>query len=161
MDHQQRRSAAASSWESFVSASLCPAAGLDRPRPPPHARPASSQRRRKKVDHACVFCQRSHMTCDEGRPCQRCIKRRIGHLCHDLVAQQSVEASLAEGLSQPLYRCAPGPFTAPSPPPREAADGYEEWDLPEEEAYCGAGPTINFLDCDELCTKLGLICEEL
>ncbi|CAL1710089.1 unnamed protein product [Somion occarium] len=23
------------------------------------------------------------MTCDEGRPCQRCIKREIGHLCHD------------------------------------------------------------------------------
>lgn len=23
------------------------------------------------------------MTCDEGRPCQRCIKRDIGHLCHD------------------------------------------------------------------------------
>ncbi|KAG5458419.1 MAG: hypothetical protein BJ554DRAFT_1356 [Olpidium bornovanus] len=23
------------------------------------------------------------MTCDNGRPCQRCIKRSIGHLCHD------------------------------------------------------------------------------
>ncbi|KAJ3110519.1 hypothetical protein HDU96_006505 [Phlyctochytrium bullatum] len=23
------------------------------------------------------------MTCDEGRPCQRCIKRKIAHLCHD------------------------------------------------------------------------------
>ena len=23
------------------------------------------------------------MTCDEGRPCQRCIKRNIAHLCHD------------------------------------------------------------------------------
>ncbi|ORX44795.1 hypothetical protein DM01DRAFT_1340311 [Hesseltinella vesiculosa] len=23
------------------------------------------------------------MTCDDGRPCQRCIKRSIGHLCHD------------------------------------------------------------------------------
>lgn len=25
------------------------------------------------------------MTCDDGRPCQRCIKRSIGHLCHDEV----------------------------------------------------------------------------
>ncbi|KAF8509653.1 hypothetical protein BU17DRAFT_56011 [Hysterangium stoloniferum] len=25
------------------------------------------------------------MTCDSGRPCQRCIKREIGHLCHDEV----------------------------------------------------------------------------
>ncbi|SAL99409.1 hypothetical protein [Absidia glauca] len=32
---------------------------------------------------ACVFCRRSHMTCDEGRPCQRCIKRSIGDMCHD------------------------------------------------------------------------------
>ncbi|OAD79093.1 Zn(2)-C6 fungal-specific transcription factor, partial [Phycomyces blakesleeanus NRRL 1555(-)] len=32
---------------------------------------------------ACVYCRRSHMTCDDGRPCQRCIKRSIGHMCHD------------------------------------------------------------------------------
>lgn len=38
---------------------------------------------RKKVNQACVYCQRSHMTCDKERPCQRCVKRRIGHLCHD------------------------------------------------------------------------------
>ncbi|PJF17547.1 putative fungal zinc cluster transcriptionfactor [Paramicrosporidium saccamoebae] len=45
--------------------------------------PLGGVRRRKKTNHACVFCQRSHMTCDTERPCQRCIKRRIGHLCHD------------------------------------------------------------------------------
>ncbi|KAJ7455955.1 hypothetical protein B0H11DRAFT_1704011 [Mycena galericulata] len=39
--------------------------------------------KRRKVGHACLYCRRSHMTCDEGRPCQRCIKREIGHLCHD------------------------------------------------------------------------------
>jgi hypothetical protein len=33
--------------------------------------------------HACVYCRRSHVPCDEGRPCQRCIRRRIAHLCHD------------------------------------------------------------------------------
>lgn len=32
---------------------------------------------------ACVYCRRSHMTCDEERPCGRCLKRNIGHLCHD------------------------------------------------------------------------------
>jgi hypothetical protein len=30
-----------------------------------------------------VYCRRSHMTCDLERPCTRCIKRNIGHLCHD------------------------------------------------------------------------------
>ena len=39
--------------------------------------------KRRKVNLACIYCRRSHMTCDEGRPCQRCIKRDIGHLCHD------------------------------------------------------------------------------
>ncbi|SCO15579.1 uncharacterized protein FFB20_14784 [Fusarium fujikuroi] len=34
-------------------------------------------------NHACVYCRRSHMSCDLGRPCTRCIKRNIGHLCHD------------------------------------------------------------------------------
>lgn len=56
--------------------------------------------KRRKVSHACLYCRRSHMTCDEGRPCQRwyaspsytntlvkhsvlSIKREIGHLCRD------------------------------------------------------------------------------
>lgn len=39
--------------------------------------------RRRKVEHACIYCRRSHMTCDEGRPCSRCIRRNIGHLCRD------------------------------------------------------------------------------
>ncbi|RYC63614.1 hypothetical protein CHU98_g2598 [Xylaria longipes] len=33
-----------------------------------------SPRKRRKVNHACVYCRRSHMTCD---------LRNIGHLCHD------------------------------------------------------------------------------
>ncbi|KAK8086666.1 hypothetical protein PG994_001640 [Apiospora phragmitis] len=36
-----------------------------------------------RVPTACVYCRRSHMTCDLERPCTRCIKRNIGHLCHD------------------------------------------------------------------------------
>lgn len=41
------------------------------------------KRTKKKVEMACVYCRRSHMICDNTRPCQRCIKRGIGHLCHD------------------------------------------------------------------------------
>ncbi|KAL3462935.1 hypothetical protein BJX64DRAFT_258463 [Aspergillus heterothallicus] len=43
----------------------------------------ASPKKRRKVNHACVYCRRSHMTCDSERPCTRCIKRNIGHLCHD------------------------------------------------------------------------------
>lgn len=39
--------------------------------------------KRKPQTKACLFCRRSHMTCDDERPCSRCIKRSIGHLCTD------------------------------------------------------------------------------
>lgn len=42
--------------------------------------------KRKKVHHACLYCRRSHMTCDLNRPCHRCLKRNIGHLCHDEIS---------------------------------------------------------------------------
>ncbi|KJX99816.1 transcription factor Zn cluster Rds2 like protein [Zymoseptoria brevis] len=43
----------------------------------------TNKKKRRKVNHACVYCRRSHMTCDLQRPCARCVKRDIGHLCHD------------------------------------------------------------------------------
>ncbi|KAG9232181.1 meiosis protein SPO22/ZIP4 like-domain-containing protein [Amylocarpus encephaloides] len=38
---------------------------------------SKNAKKRRKVNHACVYCRRSE------RPCARCIKRNIGHLCHD------------------------------------------------------------------------------
>jgi serine/threonine protein kinase len=35
----------------------------------------------EQVNHACVHCRRSHMTCDGEQPCTRCITRNIEHLC--------------------------------------------------------------------------------
>ncbi|KAF9127804.1 hypothetical protein BGW39_005623 [Mortierella sp. 14UC] len=35
------------------------------------------------------------MTCDDGRPCQRCIKRNIGHLCHDEPKPSQLASSAA------------------------------------------------------------------
>src|SRR5690606_38303713 len=32
---------------------------------------------------ACVPCRESHSACDEGRPCQRCIKQNIGQQCRN------------------------------------------------------------------------------
>ncbi|KAA8905372.1 hypothetical protein FN846DRAFT_779075 [Sphaerosporella brunnea] len=54
--------------------------------PPSTTAPSStgrSPKKRRKVNHACVYCRRSHMTCNDVRPCTRCVKRNIGHLCHD------------------------------------------------------------------------------
>ncbi|KAK3949073.1 hypothetical protein QBC32DRAFT_44182 [Pseudoneurospora amorphoporcata] len=51
--------------------------------PSPQDDVQKAPKKRRKVNHACLYCRRSHMTCDLERPCTRCIKRNIGHLCHD------------------------------------------------------------------------------
>ena len=38
--------------------------------------------KKRKANNACVYCTRPHMMCDLQRPCSRCVKRDIGHLCH-------------------------------------------------------------------------------
>lgn len=43
----------------------------------------SITKRRKIVKRSCIFCRRSHVNCNEQRPCARCIKRNIAHLCRD------------------------------------------------------------------------------
>ncbi|CEH18504.1 related to rds2-regulator of drug sensitivity [Ceraceosorus bombacis] len=61
--------------------------------PGPGPGPGPKDTRKRKVGTACIYCRRSHMTCDESRPCKRCIKRDIGHLCHDEATQSSVSAA--------------------------------------------------------------------
>ncbi|KAI8873529.1 hypothetical protein GQ42DRAFT_112351, partial [Ramicandelaber brevisporus] len=39
--------------------------------------------RKRKAARACLHCQRAHVTCDDSRPCQRCIKNDRAHLCQD------------------------------------------------------------------------------
>ena len=64
-------------------------------------------KKRKRIGKACVYCNRSHMSCEEGmpiysisivhssdlkidilrflaRPCHRCVERGIAHLCRDI-----------------------------------------------------------------------------
>ncbi|KAJ3562816.1 hypothetical protein NP233_g9340 [Leucocoprinus birnbaumii] len=83
--------------------------------------------KRRKVNHACLYCRRSHMTCDEGRPCQRCIKREIGHLCHDERRPKPAEKAPASISGAPAV--VPNAFTPvpvyQGPPPTASA-----WPLP-------------------------------
>ncbi|KAI0049910.1 hypothetical protein FA95DRAFT_1556221 [Auriscalpium vulgare] len=66
------------------------------------------------------------MTCDDGRPCQRCIKREIGHLCHDenrtgkgdkqTTPAASTSASAAAAQVPPPQTMSIPPTPAPFPP---------------------------------------------
>ncbi|KAL1406276.1 Transcriptional regulator of nonfermentable carbon utilization [Vanrija albida] len=44
---------------------------------------------RKKVAKACLACQKSHLTCDECRPCTRCTKKGIGDQCVEGVRKKA------------------------------------------------------------------------
>ncbi|KAF5853873.1 hypothetical protein GGP41_006627 [Bipolaris sorokiniana] len=61
--------------------------------------PAKTSKKRRKVNHACIYCRRSE------RPCTRCVKRNIGHLCRDEpregVKKAKSEPDNGEGQSQP------------------------------------------------------------
>ncbi|KNC78979.1 hypothetical protein SARC_08609 [Sphaeroforma arctica JP610] len=39
--------------------------------------------KRRRVPKACVYCHRSHLMCDQSRPCKRCVDRNVAHLCRD------------------------------------------------------------------------------
>lgn len=52
----------------------------------PVGQPSSTRapgEKRKKVQKACRPCKRSHMPCQDQRPCPRCLKRGIPELCVD------------------------------------------------------------------------------
>lgn len=75
--------------------------------------PKKQKRRKKKVEMACVYCRRSHMICDDQRPCLRCVKRGIGHLCHDEPTPGRKKRTPESGEPGPV---APGPVpVAPGP----------------------------------------------
>ncbi|KAK9477868.1 hypothetical protein V1514DRAFT_308283 [Lipomyces japonicus] len=45
--------------------------------------------KRKKASRACFHCQKAHLTCDDARPCQRCIKRGLQSTCQDGVRKKA------------------------------------------------------------------------
>ncbi|WVQ83385.1 hypothetical protein IAT38_005526 [Cryptococcus sp. DSM 104549] len=49
----------------------------------------SERKARKKVAKACLACQKSHLTCDEQRPCTRCVKKGIPEQCVEGVRKKA------------------------------------------------------------------------
>lgn len=82
--------------------------------------------RRSKVAEACRFCRRSHMSCDAGRPCSRCVKRDIAHLCRD--------EPLPGGSATSTAPASPSSTPAPQLPP------------PQQQQQMGGGGNLLGLD---------------
>ncbi|KAI5962491.1 RDS2 [Candida pseudojiufengensis] len=84
----------------------------------------TKRKRKKKLEIACVYCRRSHMICDESRPCQRCIKRGISHLCYDEPSnsrQRKKAASLRKDVEEKTEEQPPQqpPQPLPTVPPQQ------------------------------------------
>ncbi|KIY44482.1 hypothetical protein FISHEDRAFT_31460, partial [Fistulina hepatica ATCC 64428] len=47
----------------------------------PQPRKTRDGPKKKKANRACFHCQKAHLTCDDSRPCQRCIKRGCAATC--------------------------------------------------------------------------------
>jgi len=45
--------------------------------------------KRKKTLRACYHCQRTHLTCDDARPCSRCVKRGLAATCTDGIRKKA------------------------------------------------------------------------
>ncbi|KAI8081735.1 uncharacterized protein BX664DRAFT_268219 [Halteromyces radiatus] len=64
--------------------------------------------RKKKAARACIHCQKAHLTCDDARPCQRCIKRGLSTTCADGARKkakylQDIDAATSPPTSQQTY----------------------------------------------------------
>lgn len=44
---------------------------------------------RKPALRACTFCHSKHLQCNNTRPCVNCVKRNIGHECHDATRKRA------------------------------------------------------------------------
>ncbi|PHZ17698.1 uncharacterized protein RHIMIDRAFT_11073 [Rhizopus microsporus ATCC 52813] len=68
----------------------------------------TSAPRKKKAARACIHCQKAHLTCDDSRPCQRCIKRNLSTTCTDGARKK---AKYLQDIDEPVNT----PTTAYSP----------------------------------------------
>lgn len=53
--------------------------------------------KRRKAVRACIHCQRTHLTCDNNRPCERCVHRGFAESCVDGVRKKAKYLGADEG----------------------------------------------------------------
>ncbi|KAG2201031.1 hypothetical protein INT47_006575 [Mucor saturninus] len=68
--------------------------------------------KRKILIQPCTHCQKAHLACDGGRPCQGCIKRDLGTTCSD-VLRKKTKLNTEEALFSPTTSI---PFTPADQP---------------------------------------------
>ncbi|KAL5523670.1 hypothetical protein ACEPAG_7843 [Sanghuangporus baumii] len=105
-------------------------------------RPPTKQRegpKKKKAQRACAHCQKAHLTCDDSRPCQRCIKRGMADKCvegHRKKAKYLLDEAELEALKK--GKTIPQNTPEGSQPPPSAQPVMEQF--PSSDLYFNIGP---------------------
>ncbi|KAK2464242.1 hypothetical protein APHAL10511_003699 [Amanita phalloides] len=89
--------------------------------------------KKKKANRACFHCQKAHLTCDDSRPCQRCIKRGIANNCtegHRKKAKYLLDDDELERLkrSKPLSTSVNTSEPTPAPSASSSTDPFSQND---------------------------------
>ncbi|KAF9501863.1 hypothetical protein BDN71DRAFT_1379254 [Pleurotus eryngii] len=72
--------------------------------------------KKKKANRACFHCQKAHLTCDDSRPCQRCIKRGIASNCTEGLRKKAKYLLDEEELDQLKRNKSAAPEGSSEPP---------------------------------------------
>lgn len=71
---------------------------------------AHQRQKRKKISWACNHCNKAHITCDEARPCQRCIQKGLQDSCTDAPRKKKKYlGDVPVSLVKPVHKPEPGP----------------------------------------------------
>ncbi|PPQ89727.1 hypothetical protein CVT25_014128 [Psilocybe cyanescens] len=100
--------------------------------------------KKKKANRACYHCQKAHLTCDDSRPCQRCVKRGFANNCTEghrkkakyLLDEEELE-QLKHGKSAPENLTSAG--TSADPPSIPIAEPF-----PQNESMLSSSFDPNF-----------------
>ncbi|KAF9263327.1 hypothetical protein L218DRAFT_980166 [Marasmius fiardii PR-910] len=111
--------------------------------------------KKKKAARACNQCQKAHLTCNDSRPCDRCIKRGIAANCtegHRKKAKYLLDDDELEQLKrtkdQPSTTTAtttPKPITRPPTPPPDnlLPDSTTTFDIPFDTSFSFGSEAAN------------------
>ncbi|KAJ1536563.1 hypothetical protein HK096_009685 [Nowakowskiella sp. JEL0078] len=74
--------------------------------------PQAKTCKRRKVCQACTQCRKSHVSCDSQRPCARCVKKGLGHLCINAPKKPEKSAIKASRCSNCPIKIKPAVFNS-------------------------------------------------
>ncbi|OJA18607.1 hypothetical protein AZE42_01766 [Rhizopogon vesiculosus] len=84
--------------------------------------------KKKKANRACAHCQKAHLTCDDARPCQRCVKRGMASTCTEGHRKKAKYLLDDDELEQLKKGRVPERTTEPTPVLQPSSEPYPQHD---------------------------------